>query len=51
MDLLLDKYLKRFIPGQERYLKQNRPAESAHALLLNDDPQKPVLELRQPSKS
>ena len=43
MQTLLDKYTRRFIPGQKRYLTECRPAEKANVILANDDPDRPKL--------
>jgi uridine kinase len=37
------RYQKRYIPGQKRYLAECLPAQRADAVLVNDDLQKPVL--------
>ena len=38
-----ERYLKRYIPGQEIYLKTINPKALADAVLKNDNPEKPVL--------
>jgi uridine kinase len=43
METLLDKYTRRFIPGQKRYLAECRPAAKANVILANDDPDRPEL--------
>ncbi len=43
MQTLLDKYTRRFIPGQKRYLTECSPAEKANVILANDDPDRPKL--------
>jgi uridine kinase len=43
MQTLLEKYTRRFIPGQKRYLSECRPAAKANAILANDDPELPEL--------
>jgi len=43
MQTLLDKYTRRFIPGQKRYLAECRPAEQANAIFENDDPYRPKI--------
>ena len=43
MQTLLDKYTRRFIPGQKRYLAECRPAEQANAIFGNDDPYRPKI--------
>ncbi|MBT3568348.1 MAG: uridine kinase [Opitutae bacterium] len=43
MQTLLEKYTRRFIPGQKRYLAECRPAEQANAIFQNDDPYRPKI--------
>jgi uridine kinase len=43
MQTLLEKYTRRFIPGQKRYLAECRPAEQANAIYQNDDPYRPKI--------
>ena len=43
MQTLLDKYTRRFIPGQKRYLAECLPAEQANAIFGNDDPYRPKI--------
>ncbi len=43
MQTLLEKYTRRFIPGQKRYLAECRPAAKANVILANDDPERPEL--------
>ena len=43
MQTLLDKYTRRFIPGQKRYLAECQPAAKANVILANDDPEWPEL--------
>ena len=43
MQTLLDKYTRRFIPGQKRYLAECRPAEQANAIFGNNDPHRPKI--------
>jgi len=43
MQTLLDKYTRRFIPGQKRYLAECQPAAKANVILANDDPERPEL--------
>ena len=38
MQTLLDKYTRRFIPGQKRYMAECQPAAKANVILANDDP-------------
>lgn len=42
---LLEKYEQRFVPGQKKYLAENRPAQVADLLFFNDDPEFPILSL------
>ncbi len=46
METLLEKYRKRFIPGQKKYLSENRPAQVADLIFFNNDPDYPSLSLR-----
>ena len=43
MQTLLEKYTRRFIPGQKHYLAECRPAEQANAIFQNDDPYRPKI--------
>ena len=43
MEKLLDKYTKRFLPGQAMYREKYRPLEIADVVVHNDDPANPVL--------
>ena len=43
METLLEKYQKRFIPGQKKYLSENQPAQFADLIFFNDDPDFPSL--------
>lgn len=43
MKTLLEKYQKRFIPGQKKYLSENQPAQVADLIFFNDDPDFPSL--------
>ena len=43
MQTLLDKYTRRFIPGQKRYMAECQPAAKANVILANDDPERPEL--------
>ena len=38
MQTLLEKYTRRFIPGQKRYMAECQPAAKANVILANDDP-------------
>ena len=40
------RYERRYIPGQRLYLEEARPAETADAVLENDDPVTPTLRTR-----
>ena len=42
---LLEKYQKRFIPGQKKYLSENQPAQVADVIFFNDDPEHPSISL------
>jgi uridine kinase len=46
MQTLLDKYTRRFIPGQKRYLEEFRPAEMADMIVGNEDAESITLKLR-----
>ena len=46
MKTLLEKYQKRFIPGQKKYLAENQPAQAADLIFFNDDPDYPSISLR-----
>ena len=43
METLLEKYRKRFIPGQKKYLSENQPAQVADLIFFNDDPEFPSI--------
>jgi len=43
METLLEKYQKRFIPGQKKYLAENQPAQVADLIFFNDDPEFPSI--------
>tara|TARA_B100001094_G_scaffold331785_1_gene401310 strand:+ start:2423 stop:3142 length:720 start_codon:yes stop_codon:yes gene_type:complete len=43
MKTLLDKYTRRFFPGQKHYLESHRPEEIVDAIIGNDDFGKPIL--------
>jgi len=45
METLLEKYEKRFVPGQKKYLAENQPAQVADLIFFNDDPEFPTLSL------
>ena len=45
MKTLLEKYEKRFIPGQKKYLSENQPAQVADVIFFNDDPEHPSISL------
>jgi uridine kinase len=42
-DEVLQRYVQRYIPGQQRYLAECLPAQRANAVLLNDDLHNPQL--------
>lgn len=42
------RYRRRYIPGQEIYFAECRPAEAADVVVVNDDPARPVLLERRP---
>lgn len=46
MQTLLDKYTRRFIPGQKCYLEEYRPAETVDATVGNENPDEPTLRFR-----
>ena len=46
IETLLEKYQKRFIPGQKKYLAENQPAQAADLIFFNDDPDYPSISLR-----
>ena len=46
MQTLLDKYTRRFIPGQKCYLEEYRPAETVDATVGNENPAEPTLRFR-----
>lgn len=43
LETLLEKYGKRFLPGQNRYFSESQPEQVADILFFNDDPEKPSL--------
>lgn len=43
MHTLLDKYTRRFFPGQKRYLAEYQPGAKANVIMVNDDPDHPEL--------
>jgi uridine kinase len=45
LETLLEKYQKRFIPGQKKYLSENQPAQVADVIFFNDDPEHPSISL------
>lgn len=45
VETLLEKYGKRFLPGQKRYFSESQPEEVADLIFFNDDPEKPTLSL------
>ena len=48
MDRLLEKYTRRFFPGQRLYQEQCDPSALADAVLGNDDCARPWIEFRSP---
>jgi uridine kinase len=40
------RYRVRYIPGQELYFSEARPEDTADAVIVNDDPAAPVLQMR-----
>ena len=46
LETLLEKYDKRFLPGQRRYLEERRPENLADVILRNDEPERPQLHVR-----
>jgi len=40
------RYRKRYIPAQQGYFKSARPLDHADLVLINDDPLKPIVQLR-----
>jgi len=46
MQILMDKYTHRFIPGQKRYLEECRPEEMADMIVGNEDTENITLKLR-----
>jgi uridine kinase len=46
MKTLLDKYTRRFIPGQKRYIEEHRPEETVDIIVGNDNPDDPTLRFR-----
>ena len=46
MQTLLDKYTRRFIPGQKRYLEEHRPEETVDVTVGNDNLDEPTLRFR-----
>ena len=45
IETLLEKYEKRFLPGQKKYLSENQPAQVADVIFFNDDPEHPSISL------
>ena len=45
MKTLLEKYEKRFLPGQKKYLSENQPAQVADVIFFNDDHEHPSISL------
>ena len=45
LEILLEKYGKRFLPGQNRYFSESQPEQVADLLFFNDKPEKPNLSL------
>ena len=45
IETLLEKYEKRFLPGQKKYLSENQPAQVADIVFFNDDPEFPTISL------
>ena len=42
-EAVINRYQRRYLPAHELYRQQCRPAEHAHALIINDDPTNPIL--------
>jgi uridine kinase len=51
MEKLLEKYTKRFLPGQAMYREKYHPLEIADVVVHNDDPANPVLAWKEKSGS
>ena len=47
MQTLMDKYTRRFIPGQKRYLTECRPETQANVIFRNDDPSRPGIKFNE----
>ncbi len=47
MQTLMNKYTRRFIPGQKRYLTECRPATQANVIIRNDDPSRPGIKFNE----
>lgn len=47
MRTLMDKYTRRFIPGQKRYFTECRPETQANAIIWNDDPSRPRIKFKE----
>ena len=47
MRTLMDKYTRRFIPGQKRYLTECRPETQANVIFRNDDPSRPGIKFNE----
>lgn len=47
MQTLMDKYTRRFIPGQKRYLSECRPETQANVIFQNDDPSRPGIKFNE----
>lgn len=50
LETLLEKYLKRFLPGQNHYFSKSQPDQVADLLFFNDDPTNPTLALPREKK-
>jgi uridine kinase len=44
------RYRARYIPGQRLYLETTRPDEHADAIVVNNDPARPVLTFRRAAR-
>ena len=47
MQTLMNKYTRRFIPGQKRYLTECRPETQANVIFRNDDPSRPGIKFNE----
>ena len=45
-----ERYARRYLPAQERYLATVRPMDLADAIVENDDPSRPVLRFREDTR-